>query len=185
MKYMVHNLFSTLHNPMHISTVRSEKEIFMNNVIQFKPKEHGQSMVELALTITMLMVLLAGTIDLGRAFFTWLAMRDAAQEGASYASINPSSANLVCPATSTEQICKRIWANLGQVVHDADAVVNVTVGYSGLHCLSADPNNPNNITILIDYTNFKLTMPFLGIFVGNTIPIRSTINDTIIAPTCD
>jgi hypothetical protein len=44
----------------------------MNNVIQIKQKERGQSMVELALTITFLMALLAGTIDLGRAFFTLL-----------------------------------------------------------------------------------------------------------------
>jgi hypothetical protein len=51
--------------------------------------------------------------------------------------------------------------------------------------LSADPNNPNKITVLIDYTNFKLTMPFLGVFVGDAIPIRATINDTIIAPTCN
>ncbi len=44
----------------------------MKSENQPKQKEYGQSMVELALTITFLMVLLAGTIDLGRAFFTWL-----------------------------------------------------------------------------------------------------------------
>jgi hypothetical protein len=160
----------------------------MKNVIQFKPKEHGQSMVELALTITILMVLLAGTIDLGRAFFTWLAMRDAAQEGGSYASTNPSSSDLSCPRplpTETEQICLRIWKpNLEQVVQDSDAVVNVAVNYSGPHCLSSDPTAQGKITVLIDYTNFKLTMPFLGIFIGNTIPIRATINDSVIAPMC-
>jgi len=46
------------------------------------PSEHGQSMVELALTITILMILLAGVIDMGRAFFTYMAMRDAAQNPA-------------------------------------------------------------------------------------------------------
>ena len=156
----------------------------MKNDIRLESKERGQSMVELALTITILMVLLAGTIDLGRAFFVWLGMRDAAQEGASYASINPSSTDLVCPPSSTEQICLRIWSNLDQVVRDTDAVVNVYVNYFGPHCLSADPNNPTKIVVLIEYTNFKLTMPFLGIFVGNTIPIRATINDTVIAPRC-
>ncbi len=87
----------------------------MNKVIHSKPKEHGQSLVELALTITILMVLLAGTIDLGRAFFTWLAMRDAAQEGASFGSINPPSSDLTCDETTTDpgpEICERIWDNL-------------------------------------------------------------------------
>ncbi len=153
----------------------------MKNIIQSKSKEAGQSMVELALTITILMVLLAGTIDLGRAFFTWLAMRDAAQEGASYASVYPSS-NLSCTPASTQQICMRVWANLRQVVNDPDAIVNVTATFIGDHCSGG--SNPGEITILVDYTNFKLTMPFLGIFIGNTIPIRATINDTVIAPLC-
>jgi len=161
--------------------VHYEEEMSMNKNIQSKTKEAGQSMVELALTITILMVLLAGTIDLGRAFFTWLAMRDAAQEGASYASVYPSS-NLTCSPASTQQICMRVWANLRQVVNDPDAIVNVTATFDGDHCSGG--GNPGVITVLVDYTNFKLTMPFLGIFIGNTIPIRATINDTVIAPLC-
>jgi len=152
----------------------------MNKCTQPSQNERGQSMVELALTITILMVLLAGTIDLGRAFFTWLAMRDAAQEGASYASINPSATDLDC-TVSTDQICLRIWDNLQQVVKDPLADVKVDVTYSGPHCLGS---SIGKITVFIDYTNFNLMMPFLGIFVGNSIPIRATINDTIVAPMC-
>jgi hypothetical protein len=154
----------------------------MNNVIQPKPKEYGQSMVELALTFSILMVLLAGTVDLGRAFFTWVAMRDAAQEGASYASTKPSGGDLNCTPLSTEQICKRVWDNLGQVIRDSGAIVNINVAYTGQHCLGGV--NPGQVTVTINYTNFKLTMPFLGIFIGNTIPINATINDAIIAPLC-
>jgi Flp pilus assembly protein TadG len=75
----------------------------MNSMIKPKRKEHGQSMVELAITITFLMILLAGTVDLGHAFFVWQEMRDAAQEGAAYGSI--------CPGDGSEAI-DRARANL-------------------------------------------------------------------------
>ena len=55
--------------------------------IQKDKKESGQSLVELALSMTLLLILLAGVVDLGRAFFTYIALRDAAQEGASYAAV--------------------------------------------------------------------------------------------------
>ena len=50
-------------------------------------KERGQAIVELATSLVILLTLLAGVVDLGRALFTWITLRDAAQEGASYASV--------------------------------------------------------------------------------------------------
>ena len=144
----------------------------MNGVKQNKSKEIGQSMVELAITITFLMILLAGTIDLGRAFFTWMGMRDAAQEGASYASINPNDG---------AGIVARMKYNYDQVIRDPGAIISVNVQFSGPKCLAA---NPSVVTVTIDYTNFKITMPFLGMILGDTIPIHATINDTIVAPLC-
>ena len=140
----------------------------MKSVIQSKQKERGQSMVELALTITLLMVLLAGTVDLGRAFFTWLALRDAAQEGASYGSIYPSRVDL---------IRERVWDNLEQVVNDPRANVVVNIGYVDYPCLG------NTILVSADYPDFPLTMPFLGTLLGSqTINIHSTVNDSILKP---
>lgn len=140
----------------------------MKNNFQSKTKEKGQSMVELALTITFLMVLLAGTIDLGRAFFTWMAMRDAAQEGASYGSLKP---------TDLAGIQARVLDNLGQVINDPYSNVSVTVN------TTACPSH--NIQVDVDYLTFPITMPFLGTIIGSQqIPIHATINDTIIIPPC-
>jgi hypothetical protein len=142
--------------------------MFMKKIFHFKPKEHGQSMVELALTITFIMALLAGTIDLGRAFFTWLAMRDAAQEGASYGSLKSSD---------IAGIQRRVWDNLGQVINDP--VTNVFVTVNITNCPHHD------IQVNVDYPTFPITMPFLGTILGSQqIPIHATINDTIILPPC-
>jgi hypothetical protein len=152
----------------------------MSHIITRQSKERGQSMVELALTITLLMVLLSGTIDLGRAFFTWLTMRDAAQEGASYASIAPPSASTLCnPASPTVvQVCERVWDGVTDVVRNprTSIIVQVTVD---------TPCFGGNVKVDVLYPNFTLAMPFLGMILGrDTIPIHATINDTILQPAC-
>jgi Flp pilus assembly protein TadG len=49
----------------------------------------GQSLVEFSLMLVFLTVLLMGVLDLGRAYFTYLALKDAASEGAYFASAFP------------------------------------------------------------------------------------------------
>jgi hypothetical protein len=145
----------------------------MNIKIKQHNQEHGQSMVELALTITILMILLAGVIDMGRAFFTYMAMRDAAQEGAAYGAVNPFD------EAGTKV---RVWDNLDQVVPDPDHPENditISITYNGPRCLGYE------IVVDVNYEEFPLTMPFLGwILNSQTIPIHATINDTILRPTC-
>ena len=46
--------------------------------------EKGQSLVELAISLMVLLLILAGVVDLGNMMFQYMAMRDAAQEAASY-----------------------------------------------------------------------------------------------------
>jgi uncharacterized membrane protein len=55
----------------------------------FNRSERGQSMVEMALTMTILLVVLSAVLDLGRGFFSFIAIQNAAAEGALYAAINP------------------------------------------------------------------------------------------------
>jgi hypothetical protein len=65
------------------------KEI-MDYKLPFKKLvEQGQSMVEFAVSAIVILLLLVGIADFGRAFFTYLTLRDAAQEGAVYASVCP------------------------------------------------------------------------------------------------
>ncbi len=54
-----------------------------------KPVERGQSLVELAISLTVILLLLSGAVSFGMALFSYVAIRDAAQEGALYGSFNP------------------------------------------------------------------------------------------------
>lgn len=57
--------------------------------------EHGQALVETALVLIILLMFLGGVIDLGRAYFTYLALHNAAAEGAYYGSAFPLAVGTV------------------------------------------------------------------------------------------
>ena len=51
--------------------------------------ERGQSLVELGVSLVILLYLLSGAAEFGVLFFQFVQLRDAAQEGALYGSMNP------------------------------------------------------------------------------------------------
>jgi len=53
-------------------------------------KSPGQSLVELAFALPLLLLIMLGTIDLGRVFFDYIQLRNAVREGAAYAARNPN-----------------------------------------------------------------------------------------------
>ena len=52
-------------------------------------RERGQGLIEFSLMAIFLVILMMGVLDLGRAYFTYLALKDAAQEGAYFGSAFP------------------------------------------------------------------------------------------------
>ncbi len=53
-------------------------------------KEKGQSIVELALLLPVLILMLLGLVDFGRVYYVMVSLNDAAQEGAAYAAARPN-----------------------------------------------------------------------------------------------
>ena len=52
-------------------------------------RERGQSLVETAIVLPVLLLLLAATVDFGRAFDAYIVLTNAAREGARFGSTNP------------------------------------------------------------------------------------------------
>jgi hypothetical protein len=57
-------------------------------------REHGQSLVEFAITLPVLLLLVLGTIDLGMGFKTYIVLTNAAREGARTITIYPTNQTL-------------------------------------------------------------------------------------------
>lgn len=52
-------------------------------------RDRGQAMLEFALVLLLLLLILLGTIDFARLFFTWSSMANAAREGARFGTVHP------------------------------------------------------------------------------------------------
>jgi Flp pilus assembly protein TadG len=131
-----------------------------------KRKERGQSLTEFAVGVTFMLVLLASGMDFGRADYTYLSVRDAAQEGAAYASIAPSDITGIrtrVRETSSDPI------DLSTL---SDSEISVTV--TGSACAG------NLVTVTLDY-EFEMVAPFMA---GTVLPLQAEANDQILQPPC-
>src|SRR5262245_53544467 len=56
--------------------------------------ERGQALVEFAIIVTLMIALISGIVDFGRAFNGWIALSSAAREGARLAAVGASEAEI-------------------------------------------------------------------------------------------
>jgi len=155
----------------------------MNNPENPNPNEKGQSLVELAISLMFLLLLVAGTVDLGRAFFAYIALRDAAQEGAAYASVarNNIDDGMMCD----EIIARAQGTSNTHIVDLADTAVSVF--FNGVECptINANACYGRAVRVEVEFPDFQLITPWLGTIVGSqTIPITASIIDTVLTPSC-
>jgi hypothetical protein len=139
--------------------------------------EKGQSLLEVAFSLTFMLILLAGAVDVGRIFIAYISMRDAAQEGIAFGSVFPTYCNQI--------VARTISSSTNMFQPQADMV---TVYVGGVNCPSADETQAcigNEITLTITNPAYPMTMPFLGAALGKqTIPLSVTVSDTILRPPC-
>lgn len=137
--------------------------------------ESGQSLVELTLSFTAIMILLAGAMDFSLALFQYVTILDAAQEGAVYGSINPQD------VTGIEQ---RAMAAADDVVQLTDADITVVWSDSASKCEGSTSNIPHSMTVTIVAAH-PVMMPFLTPLIGtDTINLTAAATNTILQPAC-
>lgn len=151
----------------------------LNNLLN--KNEKGQSLIELAVSLIILLILLSAIVDVGRIAFYYIAIRDSAQEGASFGSIFPHNC---------DDITKRVKAG----VVDSSRII-VTVNINGNSCQSC-PDNINiacpvvkigdSIEVIVKDEKFPITMPLIGVLgTDRTIKLETSIQEKIIRiPDC-
>lgn len=142
----------------------------------FQATNHkGQSLVEFSVGMVLVLILLGSLVDAARGLFTYMALRDAAQEGSAYGSLNP---------TATAVIRDRVFGSSTmlqglQAPGGGTSPIAVDVNIIGAACTG------NGIEVRVTYNDFPLTMPFVSIFLGSqSIDISAVATDTILSPKC-
>jgi Flp pilus assembly protein TadG len=141
--------------------------------------ERGQSLVELSISLLVLLYLLSGAVEFGLAFFQFVQLRDAAQEGALFGSMNPSAGN--------GPIETRVRAASSSPIDLADtSIVNVTITAqdveTGNAITASQACEGDALTVQVSY-NHNVFMPFIPQLIGqNFIALNATVTDTVLAP---
>lgn len=89
-----------------------------------RSRERGQSLVETAIVVPVLLLLLAAVIDFGRAFDAYIVLTNAAREGARFGSVRPT----IDVAQVKQIVVDDVLGSGTNVTHMDDfTAVNVTV----------------------------------------------------------
>ena len=169
--------------------------------IRGRRRSRGQSLVEFALVTPLLLLVFAGAADFGRAFYAYVAIENAAKEGALYGARAPQCVdNTLQGCGGANNVTWRVQSELaGQGLRNPDGTeLTPTV-----RCISggptpADPLKPVKGTIIavsactsgdvyeVGLTHqFRLLTPILGAVIGDrnlTTAARSTLmNDAAAA----
>ena len=142
--------------------------------------ERGQSLVELGVSLLILLYLLSGAAEFGVLFFQFVQLRDAAQEGALYGSMNPpSNASDTTAIDKIETRAKYSSPTRSPIdlINDTNVTITVAVP-DGKYC------EGGSLEVTVSYPH-RIFMPFIPqILRRTTIPLNATVTDTILSPVC-
>ena len=117
-----------------------------------KKSNAGQSVVEFALTLPLLLFIALGVLDLGRVYFAYMTVINATREGARYGAANPNNNSGIISHATNEATGSGITLS------------NVTVSCAS-GCTLGNP-----IRVTVSYNFQLLTTYILG---GTTIPLQA------------
>jgi Flp pilus assembly protein TadG len=146
--------------------------------------EHAQSLIELAVSLPVIILILLGTIDFGMAIFSYAILRDAAQEGALYGSFNPAN------KAEIENRARNISPRADDAVFSSPInlrdkiLIKVDVKAIGNSCQGTTKGAANSLQVTVSY-KYPLIMPFIRPILGaDTISLAGTATNIILQPPC-
>lgn len=129
-------------------------------------------MVEMALMMTILLVILSAVLDLGRGFFSFIAIQNAAAEGALYAAINPRCVNAGVPGCANPNNVEFRARNESPDGLVDKANMAISVSCVNNNCAFGALTEGNPITVTVAYT-FKLVGPFSPVTPDGNLYFRA------------
>jgi Flp pilus assembly protein TadG len=165
----------------------TEREATMKKLT--RKTERGQSLVELAISLVVILFLLSGVVEFGIAFFQFITLRDAAQEGALFGSIKPGNAAAIearvratAPQGKVPDLTNNTVGDPRRVTVTVTAIDQTTGNTKALS--SACVGDGIRVDVAFRHQVF---MPFVSpIFRAmsgdgtNTIPLTGSVTDTIL-----
>ena len=144
--------------------------------------QSGQSLVEMAIMLVVLVTLLGGVLDLGRAYYVYLSLQDAAGEAATYGSIFPDRLNLPNETGCSEPFqndCSDPNNAIYRAQHESPS--GGLIDWSSTDVTVDAPNTTAGemITLTMSY-EYEVITPVIQVFTGDTMTLSATAVNTIV-----
>lgn len=152
-------------------------------------KQSGQSLVELAISVMIIMLLVLGAVETGMAIFQYVTISDAAQEGANFASIYPPQTPI-----AENNIKNRVYEAANDVLPSlaSQGIVSYVIndynkdGLCDTDCLKLCEGTTvigqaHSITITVQYDH-KIIFPLYP--SAKPITLKASATSTILSPHC-
>lgn len=121
-------------------------------------RKRGQALVEFAVTLPILILLVAGVIELGRGYTFAMAVSDAARDGARYAAGKTSTTN----GPGLANMCSLVKADLAAVT-------------SNITCPPTQVNHAPPFVAGVDYTNPVAGQAVLVVYCGTSVNCTGSV----------
>ncbi len=139
-----------------------------------RTKKTGQSLVEMALFLMIILYILGAAVNFGIAYLSYVAIRDAAPEGVVYGTIHPPYSNAELLA-----IEDRIKRSASTPVDLYGEAVDITVTTPD----GTDAGNSITVTVVYEY---PVLLPFVNLLIGTNpscgscIPLKAKATGVIL-----
>jgi Flp pilus assembly protein TadG len=152
---------------------RSSRYLRSRSAVDRCCNSDGQALVETAVSLTILLTLVFGLINVGMALYSYNFVSEAAREGSRYAMVRGSSCTSPCTAATAASIQTYVQSLGYPGLNPSNLTVTTTWPDTGSSCTpSVTPcNNPgNNVMVKASYA-FPWSVPFIP---SSTLTMSST-----------
>lgn len=142
-----------------------------------RTRRRGQSTVEFALLLPVLLMLVVVALDFGRVFFTYVQLTNAAREAAAYAAGNPTDATGMASRATQEANAQ---GQGGEGAMTVSASCADQMGYA-IDCASAAAGSGAGNTITVTAAEqFSFLTPLVNSFFGGALNVRASASSAVL-----
>ena len=157
-----------------------------------RERSRGQTLVEFALILPVFLLLTLGVVDGARIFTAYIAITNAAREGALYAASGTnfmnwcsSTSTVVCPAGATssnqktdpDNIAYRVQAETGGLTQANVLLIAPTCADAGGTTITCS-SSAARVTVRVNYS-MTLFVPLIGAILGSPVQMSATTSAVI------
>jgi Flp pilus assembly protein TadG len=142
-----------------------------------RASRRGQSVVEFALLLPVILILVLTAVDFGRLYSSWVTLNNSARVAANYAAANPNAAFGI-GSTYANLVTGEGFGSLGSICSVSGGIPAPIFADTTVDSNTTTRNLGDTATVSVS-CSFKVITPFISALIGNSVPLTASSTFTI------